>query len=110
MAAAEPAQQRRPLEPPRAPPRFGPLRTIREDLLRRRELLANRCWRPGPAVVEHQRARGPRPDAPLLRPGTKPLRVLVGADVPTEPHAAHLASIPVPVGGDGVDVAVDVEV
>src|SRR5216117_1485968 len=107
----EPPQQRRPVQSllvGRA--RRDLLTVLEEDLLRRDELLAHGLRRARPPVVEHARPRRPRPYATLLGTDPKSLRVLVGADLPPEPHHAHLATVPVAVRRDGGKVTVEMQI
>src|SRR5205807_6438184 len=58
-------------------------------------------------VVEHARARDTRAQASLLATDPKALRVPIRADAPVQPDGADLPSVPVPVGRDRVEVAVE---
>src|SRR3989442_14103400 len=62
---------------------------------------------PRQAVVEHARARHPRAQASLLATHPKALRVPIRADAPVQPDGADLPSVPVSVGRDRVEVAVE---
>src|SRR3989442_11259240 len=106
----EAAQQRSPIEPALRLARRDPVGRLGEDAARRRELPPQRVGRAGPPVVEHPRTGRPRPHAPLLRAHAEPLRVLVGADVLAQAHAPHLAPVPVAVGRERVEVAVEMEI
>ena len=110
VLAREAAQQRSPIEPALRLARRDPLGRLGKDAARKGELLPQRVGRPGPPVVEHPRTGCPRPQAPLLRAHAEPLRVLVGADVLAQAHAPHLAPVPVPVGRERVEVAVEMEI
>src|SRR5207244_533197 len=103
-----PAQQRRPVQRLllcRA--RRDPVRLFEEDFLRCDELVTHGLGWARPAVVEHARARYPRAQASLLATDPKALRVPIRADAPVQPDGADLPSVPVSVGRDRVEVAVE---
>src|SRR5436190_485275 len=83
------------------------IRLFEEDFLRCDELATHGLGWARPAVVEHARARHPRAQASLLATDPKALRVPIRADAPVQPDGADLPSVPVSVGRDRVEVAVE---
>src|SRR5437879_13847199 len=86
MDTVEAPQQRPPLEPRRFVAPLHVLGRAREDLPMAGELLTHRVGSSGPAVVKHLRPTGPRADPQQPGSDAEPLRILVGVDVPVEPH------------------------
>src|SRR5262245_220931 len=110
VRAGERLEERQPLEVAPLLLARRALAAPRIDRLRDLVLFADRARRSRPAVVEHARPGGPRTNLPVLGADAKPLRSLIGPDVATQPDAAHLATIPAPVGGDPIEAAVKVEI